>query len=159
NAYQGDVANGTYDLIDYTGTLTGNTWGWAIGSSNVTGSHLYSFSTATAGQIQLIVAAATPTWTGTVSASWDTTGNWQTNAEPTSTSDVVFPTPVPGIGGATIALTSGEVAKTITLNDNYTLSGGSLSIAAGSVNVANGKTATVSTILTGSSGLAKSGTG
>ena len=82
NAYQGDLANGTYKLITYTGGLTGNTSGWTIGSSNASGAHGYSFSTATPGEIQLIVAEALPIWTGAISANWDTGGNWQMSVEP-----------------------------------------------------------------------------
>ncbi len=82
NAYQGDLANGTYKLITYTGGLNGNTSGWTIGSSNASGAHGYSFSTATPGEIQLIVAEAAPIWTGAVSANWDTGGNWQMGIEP-----------------------------------------------------------------------------
>jgi fibronectin-binding autotransporter adhesin len=158
NAYQGDLANGTYKLITYTGSLTGATSGWAIGSNNASTSHIYSFSAGTPGEIDLLVAGPTSIWTGAVSANWDTSGNWQSNAKPTSPFDAVFPTPIPSTGAA-IALTSGEAAKTITFNDNYTLSGGDLNVATGTITVASSKTATISSTLTGNAGINKSGAG
>src|SRR5205814_8648810 len=114
-----------------------------LGSNNSSGSHVYSFSSATPGEVDLIVAAiATGTWTGATSAAWDTGTNWSGGVEPTSSVDVIFPIPIPGTG-STITLTAGELAKTLTFNDSYTLSGGDLAIALGSVTVASGNTATI----------------
>jgi autotransporter-associated beta strand protein len=158
DAYQGDLANGNYKLISYTGNLSGNTSGWSVGTNNASGPHSYNFSTATPGEIQLIVIDGSPIWTGATSTSWDTASNWTTGAEPSSSVNATFPTPIPGTGGS-ISLTSGEAAKTLVLNDNYNLSGGTLNVATGSISVASGKTATVSSVLTGTAGLSKSGAG
>jgi autotransporter-associated beta strand protein len=158
DAYQGDLANGTYKLITYTGSLSGNTSGWTVGSSNASRSHGYSFSTATPGEIQLIVFDGSPTWTGAVSTSWSNGNNWTTGAEPNSSLDVVFDTPIPATGPA-IALSSSEAAKTLTFNDSYTLTGGSLGVAGGNVSVASGKTATINSPVSGSAGLSKNGAG
>src|SRR5206468_6852107 len=68
-----DLANGTYTLITYpAGGLIGTTAGWAIGTSNITGPHTYSFSSATPGAIQLIVSPGTilPQWNVDASGSW-----------------------------------------------------------------------------------------
>lgn len=73
-----------------------------------------------------IPCIATDTWdNGAGSGLWSGTNNWADNTEPTSTDDVVFPTPIP-LGDSTIALSSGELAASITLNDNYSLGGGTL---------------------------------
>src|SRR5439155_6090145 len=74
-----DLANGTYTLITYpTGGLIGTTAGWAIGTSNITGPHTYSFSSATPGAIQLIVSPGTtlPQWNVDASGSWSVGTNW-----------------------------------------------------------------------------------
>jgi autotransporter-associated beta strand protein len=49
------VYSGTYKLITYTGTLSGSVSGWTIGSYNGSGNYTYTFSTATSGEIDLIV--------------------------------------------------------------------------------------------------------
>ena len=92
---------------------------------------------------------------------WSTLSNWADNSEPTSADDVIFPTPIPG-GLSTIALSgSGEQAASITLNDNYSLAGGSVTLFGpdGLISVASGKTATITSGVNGSNGLLKGGTG
>ncbi len=89
-------------------------------------------------------------WTGGSNASWNTTGNWKntnssTHTKPASNHPVLFDTPVPG-SGSTITLGSGEVARSLTFNESYTLTGGDLTLYAGSIGtirVATGKTATI----------------
>src|SRR5207244_2524479 len=78
--------------------------------------------------------------------------------KPTSSVDTVFPTPVPGTG-PTITLTAGEAAQSLTFNDTYTLSGGDLTITSGLIQVAGGKTATIGSVLAGTAGLGKNGSG
>jgi fibronectin-binding autotransporter adhesin len=59
SAINGDLANGTYTLITYSGTLS--TGGpdinslWTIGTNNAATAHTYQFSTATPNEIDLIV--------------------------------------------------------------------------------------------------------
>src|SRR5215208_3816721 len=79
--------------------------------------------------------AATKTWTngGTFHDSqWDTTANWSPTGEPTSSSDVDFPSLVP-FSSFFISLTSGENARSLTLHNFYHLQSGSLALATGSV--------------------------
>ena len=66
-------------------------------------------------------------------SSWDAAQNWSGDvSEPVATSDVIFPTPIPNPGSlaspGTIVLTAGEVAKSITFNANYRLTGGTLAL-------------------------------
>ena len=87
---------------------------------------------------------------------WSTAANWDTNTEPTSADDVTFPAGL----AATITTTTTENALSLTFQDAYTLSGGTLALASGnSVNVANGVTATLSNALTITGGLSKTGDG
>src|SRR5262245_47091818 len=89
---------------------------------------------------------------------WSVGDNWADNTVPTSTDAVTFPTPI--LGGSTITLSAGEEALSLTINDNYTLTAGSLTLAAGgSVSVASGRSATISSVLSGGNGLTKSGAG
>ncbi|MDB5321386.1 MAG: hypothetical protein JWN40_3017, partial [Phycisphaerales bacterium] len=112
------------------------------------------------------VHAQTNTWTaGSASdTNWDTTINWSRLLTPGASDDVVFPTPIPNPGSlgdpTTISLNAGELAKSLTFNASYTLMGGELTLgSAGSVNVAALQTATISSSLIGTSGLAKTGAG
>ncbi len=84
--------------------------------------------------------------------------NWADNSEPTINDPVVFPTPIPQ-GLPNITLSTNEVASTLTFNDNYTLTAGTLNLGADVISVANGKTATFGSVLVGSGGLTKSGNG
>ena len=102
--------------------------------------------------------AAIVTWDGSTDATWDEVTNWDGDAEPASDSDVVLPTPVPGTG-ATIALTSGELANSLSFQDSYTLSGGDLTLTTGGISVATATTATIGSSLLGTSGVVKSGAG
>ncbi len=87
---------------------------------------------------------------------WSTGANWDTNVEPTAADDVTFPL---GLGG-TITTTTTENALSLTFNDAYTLSGGTLALATGnSISVADGVTATINNALNITGGLSKTGTG
>jgi autotransporter-associated beta strand protein len=59
--------------------------------------------------------------------------------------------------GATITLAGGELAKSLSFDDNYTLTAGSLATPA--VDVAAGKVVTIASMLNGTGGLLKSGAG
>ncbi|MDB5322062.1 MAG: putative glycine-rich autotransporter protein [Phycisphaerales bacterium] len=111
-------------------------------------------------------ARAQNTWTAgsTTDTNWDTGTNWSLALKPVAVDDVIFPTPVPNPGGlgtpATITLTAGEVAKSLTFNDIYLLTGGDLTLAApGSITVGSGATATIASNIIGASGLTKAGAG
>ena len=87
---------------------------------------------------------------------WSTAANWDTNTEPTASDDVTFPL---GLAG-TITTTTTENALSLTFQDAYTLSGGTLALATGnSINVASGITATLNNPLTITGGLSKTGSG
>jgi autotransporter-associated beta strand protein len=87
---------------------------------------------------------------------WSTAANWDTNVEPTAADEVTFPL---GLAG-TITTTTTENALSLTFNDAYTLSGGTLALVSGnSISVANGVTATINNSLTIAGGLSKTGTG
>jgi hypothetical protein len=74
---------------------------------------------------------------------WSDAVNWADDTEPTPGSAVTFPAGFPN-GGAVVTLFAGETAASLTFNDSYTLSGGSLTLPAGAtVSVASTKTATI----------------
>ena len=79
---KGALANGTYRLINYTGTLD------AAGATLVCASPQFgaTFDLSTTGQVNLIVANGAPlglTWDGTKGPYWDTTTtNWTAGANP-----------------------------------------------------------------------------
>ena len=97
------------------------------------------------------------TWDNSnATGAWSTAANWDTNTEPTSADDVVFPS---GLAG-TITLSTGENAKSLQFDDAYTLSAGGLTLAtASTINVANGITAAINTPLTLTGGSTKTGDG
>jgi autotransporter-associated beta strand protein len=106
-------------------------------------------------------STAADTWDrGAGTGFWSTGTNWADNTEPTSADPVIFPTPIPG-GVATVTLSSGEQAQSITFNDNYLLSSGNVQLFGvdGLISVASGRTATINSSIIGSNGLLKSGSG
>ncbi len=97
-------------------------------------------------------------WDGSSSAVWTTAGNWDTNAEPISTTEVLFDAPVPGTGSS-ITLSSGRAASGIYFAESYTLTGGSLTLGDGRIDVDATKSATIATNLATPNGFRKVGTG
>ena len=115
------------------------------------------FATTTAPQ----ALAQNNLWTGATDALWDTGANWSLGAEPTAADNVVFPSPIPTTGGV-ITLTTGELANSLTFQESYTLTGGNLTLTSGgggNVAVDGAFTATAGTILAGTGGLTKTGSG
>lgn len=103
------------------------------------------------------VTAAPIVWDNSnATNAWSTAANWDTNTEPTSADTVTFP-----VGLAdTITTTTTENALSLTFDDAYTLSGGTLALASGnSIQVASGVTATINNSLTITGGLSKTGDG
>ena len=93
------VGSSAIGYIDYVNTtagswtstgLTANAvyyyWIFSYGNGNCTNGPVYS-STATTFNER---ANQVNTWTGTVSSSWNTSGNWSTGAVPTSTDNIVI---------------------------------------------------------------------
>ena len=78
---------------------------------------------------------------------WSDAVNWADDTEPTAAGVVTFPVGFPN-GDTVITLSAGEAAQGLVVNDNYTLSGGSLTLPAGAtISVAAGKTATITSAL------------
>jgi len=115
-----------------------------------------SLAALTTAALSVPLPAAIVTWDGGAGTSaWSTAGNWD-SAEPAPADDVIFPA---GLGGA-ITLATGENAKSLQFDDSYTLSGGGLTLAAaGTLTVANGATATITTPVTLTGGTTKLGAG
>lgn len=107
------------------------------------------------------ISAATVTWDNdSLDSLWDTAANWSGGAEPTAADDVVLATPIPGgLSTLTLALTPAETALSLTFQDNYTLSGGTLQLGAGGITTDAGVTASIGTSVNAASGLVKSGSG
>lgn len=110
--------------------------------------------------LALSASAATPVWDNqSTDATWVNPLNWNPDGEPGSADDVTLPTPVP-VSGATITLTAGRAANSLTVNDVYTLTAGSLTLTTSSIHVdGSGASLTVDSILDGAAGLAKTGAG
>ena len=91
---------------------------------------------------------------GSADGLWSTGINWNTNAVPTGTDDVQLPLGL----GLTITLSAGELANTLLFQDNYTLSGGNLTLTNGSITVDPTFSDTISSVLNGTV-ITKLGTG
>jgi hypothetical protein len=78
---------------------------------------------------------------------WSDDINWADDTKPTALGSATFPAGFPN-GGSVVTLSAGETASALILNDNYTLSGGSLTLPTGSaILVAAGKSATITSTL------------
>lgn len=105
--------------------------------------------------------AQTVTWTAGSGANfdWSDALNWDAG-EPGAASDVLFPSPIPGIApNQIITLGAGELANQLSFDDSYTLTGGDLTLTLGVIDVDPSKTATIASALGGGAGLTKTGTG
>ncbi|TLD71185.1 PEP-CTERM sorting domain-containing protein [Phragmitibacter flavus] len=103
---------------------------------------------------------AQTTWTATTDSTWSTPTNWSAG-EPTLLIDAILPTPIP-VDGATLTLSNGEQARSLTFNaSGYILNSGTLELGSpGNITVTNAlHTATINSLLTGTSGLTKLGAG
>ena len=104
------------------------------------------------------------TWTAASGGDtqWSNPANWDLG-EPTAASDILLPDVIPNPGAladpATILLSAGELANSITFSNSYTLSGGSLELTSGLARVSLGASATIDSQLTGTAGLWKRGDG
>jgi autotransporter-associated beta strand protein len=115
-------------------------------------------------QIAQPLQAANISWTAGSAANlnWADTTNWNL-AVPTASDDVFLGKPIPNPGALVapnvITLGSGSLARSLAFQDSYTLSGGSLGLFTGNINVDDSVTATINSSLTGTAGLTKLGTG
>ena len=92
-----NISPGTYPLFTYTGTLSGNTSTWTIGDTTNEGDNdTYTFSTATPGQVDLIIGTGVSnrsTYTGKGgNSNWSTAANWQTGSAPAPGNEILFNT-------------------------------------------------------------------
>ena len=80
---------------------------------------------------------------------WSDANDWADNSVPTINDPVILPSPIVGTG--TITMVGAETAASLTVNDNYTLSGNSATLQVGSstgtITVAGTKILTLSTAL------------
>ncbi|MDZ7619345.1 MAG: autotransporter-associated beta strand repeat-containing protein, partial [Patescibacteria group bacterium] len=102
-------------------------------------------------------ASAQDYWTGAADGNWWNVANWS-GGVPTSSDDVVFVTPVPGIGPM-IALGAGSVANSLWIQDDYTFTGGDLAFGSGAIRVNLGQAFVLNSQLSGTAGLTKTGGG
>ena len=104
---------------------------------------------------------ATRTWDrGGGSNLWSGISNWSGDMEPTSADPVIFPSVIPP-GTLSISCTATENALDLTFNNNYSIGANFLQLhgVGGPINVASGFSATISSALTGSVGITKTGGG
>jgi len=78
---------------------------------------LYTFILLLSGSYFQELSAATKTWTGSVSNSWNESNNWQPSGVPTANDDVFFNGEVSSIN---CQLSTNKSAKSITIESNYT---------------------------------------
>src|SRR5205085_7441175 len=95
------------------------------------------------------------TWKPMGSSAWATSANWDTGVTPTSSTEVLLDLGFP----ITITLAAGQAASGVYFADNFTLSGGSLSLNDGRIDVDSGKTGTIATSLSAPNGFRKVGLG
>lgn len=93
---------------------------------------------------------------------WSTIANWSAGG-PGSGDNVFFNRPIPNPGlllnPSIITLGSGSVANSLTIKDNYTLTGGDLTLTTGGIGTDMGMTAVIGSKLSGTVGLTKTGGG
>jgi hypothetical protein len=82
-------------------------------------------------------------WQPAGSSTWANASNWSTAAIPNSSTEVLLDLGFP----VTITLAAGQSASGVYFADNFTLSGGSLSLSDGRIDVDSGKTGTLQTSL------------
>lgn len=120
------LAEGTYLLYTYTGTLTGSpSFTWYGSSYDAT------FNTTVAGQVSITLTApprdpADIIWSGSQSAIWDTaTSNWNWTGGPTRflTGDRALLDDSSAVNVVTISGTLSPASITVDATKNYTLSG------------------------------------
>ena len=154
NDYNGTLAAGTYDLINYTSGSLPSASGWTV--NGPAGYGLTLSTTTNMNQFDLLVSVASSSfsWNSTSSGAYGTATNWTPNA-PVGGPNGAGITATFGGSGATIGsitVPEGTVLGGLTFNNAsstaYTLSGGSLTLN----NNGAGPSVTVSSGLTVSSG-------
>ncbi len=141
----------------FSGTFGNSTPAFTTHGSNVTQANVLSsgvppFTFASPASVTTIVrnnlGVLVDLWDNTSgSGLWSDASNWADNTEPAAASTATFPVGFPN-GDSVITLSAAESAAALTLNDNYTLTGGSLTLPAGAaISVAAAKTASINSAL------------
>jgi autotransporter-associated beta strand protein len=133
NALSGVLTNGTYQLINYAGTLTGNQSNLQVAGALGQSRHTFSFGVSTPGQINLAIAgsdSASLLWVGYgVANNWDlkTTSDWKNGGATDifyNLDSVIFDDT--GSAAPAVNVIGTIMPGTITVNNstkNYTFSG------------------------------------
>ncbi len=103
------------------------------------------------------MARAQNHWTGDTNSTWSESANWS-GGLPGAGDEVIFGTPLPGTG-AEIALGAGSLAGSLWIQDNYTFSGGDLTLTSGLIRVNLAQELTLHSLLSGTAGLTLAGGG
>lgn len=123
------IANDSTDAV--TGTFSGQAEGSTITASGI--AFTVSYVGGTGNDVTLTVGSITDTWTGAVSTSWSTAGNWQDNRAPSAGHILVFPS------GATSFTPNNDIAAATTFaaitvsGSGYTISGNSITLGSGNM--------------------------
>ena len=147
----GGFATGTYRLIEYNGALGGSAMGAnfvptvvdAAGTAVGATRQSFAVSTATAGQVNLVVtgAAQNLNWSGTSSGVWDiaTTSNWNSGAQQFFNLDgVTFDTTASTFN---VSIPANVLPSSTTFNaagNTYTFTGAGGIVGSGPINVNSG---------------------
>jgi hypothetical protein len=86
----------------------------------------------------VVISSGATGWTGAASANWSDIANWSAGSVPTAASDASFPSPAPG-SGPVITLSGASTVRSLTFEDSYTLSSGTLHVAGGTLAIAGGR--------------------
>lgn len=155
-------------MTELTGPDLAATNGYTIGGATINpdgswAGGVQSVLSATNGQVTVTVppmsavllnpVAATVYWTGASSANWTDSGNWLSNAVPTSASDVIFS--YPSIGNFNTTLGQDTTVNSLSLQETgpISISGNSLTINSGGIDMlsASNNTAINSALVLGAS--------
>ena len=158
------ITSGATVNLNFSGTDTvgkliieGNTM--SGGTYNAT-SHPAVFT----GTGSLVVLNQDGTWTSTASGNWGTSSNWQSNTIATGVDKTATFSAGTGIESITVTLdTARQIGNLAFSNADYTITGSNAltldSTTTPTISVATGRTATISSLLSGTAGLKKTGTG
>jgi fibronectin-binding autotransporter adhesin len=130
------AAAGVYNLIGYSGSLTGAATNLSLNATNQASGYTYTFGTA-GGFITLTVAApSTPpgTWVSSAGGNWSTASNWSGSTVPNAAGSTATFATAPGLtASGTVSLDSSRTVGHMVFNSavaSYTLGagGGTLTI-------------------------------
>lgn len=116
-------------------------------------------------QIAQPLQGATVQWTAASSTdfNWGTAANWSGGLLPSLADEVLMPLAIPNPGTLAnpqwLTLGAGSLANSLWLQNNYTLSGGSLQLASGVLRADLATYSVLDSLLTGNGGLTKTGGG